>query len=128
VSKVWWRRMNSQQQQLLQGLGINPAQIQAIQAQAARAQQGHSVGPTGDHSTSAQPQPINLAINRDASGGMKISGLEGLTFVQAPTGMYEDGRGGGTIKISSSFKDVHGFLSFLSSFSHCICVRAYEAT
>jgi hypothetical protein len=121
--------MNSQQQQILQSVGINPAQIEAIQAQAkaARAQQGQqnsSGQPTGDYSASGysspspsgqSQQPINLTFNRDASGGLNISGLENLTFVQAPSGMTEDGRGGGTIQVSSPFKDVHGFLSFLSS-------------
>jgi hypothetical protein len=121
--------MNSQQQQILQSVGINSAQIEAIQAQvmAVRAQQGqqNSYGQSaGDYAASGysspspsgqSQQPINLTFNRDASGGLNISGLENLTFVQTPSGMAEDGRGGGTIQVSSPFKDVHGFLSFLSS-------------
>lgn len=114
--------MNAQQRQLLQSVGISPDQIEAIQAQARAAPHGHGGGygqpspgmnTSGRQQYTAHPsdpsQPINLTIGRDASGGFNISGLENLQFVQAPNMMQNDNTGG-TIKISSSFKDVHGMV------------------
>jgi hypothetical protein len=92
--------MNAQQMEFLRAVGVDPTQIETLQAQAHahRAQQGLSPG-------SSQPQPIFLTINRDGAGGLNVSGLENFKGI-VPNG--GNGASGGIIKIPSPFKDPHG--------------------
>jgi hypothetical protein len=134
--------MNPQQLQFLQTAGIDPAQIQALQAQAQamRAQQQVPGGMNPQQlqflqaagidpnqiqtlraqaqaqSATGQPQSILLTLNRDGAGGLNLETMQNSSG--GPMG-------GGMIKIPSSFRDVHGLYSpsFLLTLSQGIVVR-----
>jgi predicted metal-dependent phosphotriesterase family hydrolase len=119
------KKMNPQQLQFLQTAGIDPAQIQALQAQAQamRAQQSQVPGMNPQQlqflqaagidpnqiqtlraqaqaqSATGQPQSILLTLNRDGAGGLNLETMQNSSG--GPMG-------GGMIKIPSSFRDVHG--------------------